>query len=197
MDKQTWKSDAAYHQFMNQFIYDIVGMDFDTEQQEDEYFRNTIKSYRDKGGIYILGLVEDAQRIKQDNREYIRQKKEAEHMQQFPYRRKQRSHELARQQRLLVEAAEARYPTPPNIIVASNKCNEHDILSIILADKYCINDVDRSGNTALHLAASRNDLSIVKMLLFYGANTSIANNAGKLAADMAGWCDVIQCIRNV
>ncbi len=62
-----------------------------------------------------------------------------------------------------------------------------------------INEKDAEGNTLLHIAAKKGYTSAVTQLLAIGVNTTIVNNAGKTASDIArdnGYnqtADIIDC----
>jgi ankyrin repeat protein len=176
----------------NEYIDGLVGAEFENEQQENEFFRNLIERYH--GNTHFLELLKRVQRMRQKNRAQLKQKNEAAHIEHLRRMQEMERKQNAHTQRILDKAVEA---LSPPIIVASNKGDDSDIRTIILANMSCIDDVDKRGNTALHLAASRNALSTVKMLLLYGANTHIKNKEGKLAVDVSGWSELTECILNV
>ena len=62
--------------------------------------------------------------------------------------------------------------------------NMHAILYLIDELGSNINAQDKSGDTSLHLAASRGFTEVVEVLLERGAYTTIANSAGKLAQEL-------------
>jgi hypothetical protein len=59
------------------------------------------------------------------------------------------------------------------------------LASTEVAPRVNINCVDRLGNTALHTAAYRDNRAVAIFLLENGIDTTIRNNYGKLASDMA------------
>ena len=56
--------------------------------------------------------------------------------------------------------------------------NDIESLAALLATEAQINDEDRNGWTALHIAASRGNDSIVSLLLNHGANINLKNSIG-------------------
>ena len=67
--------------------------------------------------------------------------------------------------------------------------------SYLLRDHLCyiksdINDPSHTGNTALHIASYLGDCSIVESILKMGATTTVENNNGKTAHDLARSEDV-------
>ena len=73
-----------------------------------------------------------------------------------------------------------------------NAVKTHDINKLIFLIESNRQDISKLinsqstklKNTPLHIAASSNDLLIIKLLLFYNANTKISNKDGKLAKDL-------------
>jgi hypothetical protein len=53
---------------------------------------------------------------------------------------------------------------------------------------------NNEGNTALHICAKGNMLSMVKDLMSFGANPNIKNMSGDLAENLTGFSAVKECI---
>lgn len=77
-----------------------------------------------------------------------------------------------------------------NITSDSLKDQCKDFATYLLRDHLCyiksdINEPNNKGNTALHIAAYLGDSAIVESILKIGAETTIENNNGKTAHDLA------------
>ncbi|RDL41016.1 uncharacterized protein BP5553_00995 [Venustampulla echinocandica] len=76
------------------------------------------------------------------------------------------------------------------------QCAELPVIEYILSDgagTIDINERDKDGNTALHLAASQGRAQVVRLLLDQpGANDSIPNYQGRLPLDLARTPDIFQ-----
>lgn len=65
----------------------------------------------------------------------------------------------------------------------------------IAAEPTQVNDVDELGRTALHLAAARGDVAIVRILLEAGADASAKNAAGRKAIEVAQGEEVMNLLK--
>lgn len=68
--------------------------------------------------------------------------------------------------------------------------NQGEFIKFLIEKQIDVNKVYKNGWTALMMAAQRNDAQIVRLLLDNGANKSIKNNEGKVAAFYATSKDV-------
>lgn len=80
-------------------------------------------------------------------------------------------------------------------IMLAAMANSTDVLKLLLEyykeiKLFALNETDKDGNTALHLAAQHGNYNAVPLLLEDGADPSIKNYAGKTAAQMVDPLDV-------
>lgn len=77
---------------------------------------------------------------------------------------------------------------------AIHLCTNPLMMQALLEHHADVNAQDDQGNTALHLAALRNDLRMVQLLIEYGANGAISNHQGKRPAQLSSHEDIIWLI---
>ena len=65
------------------------------------------------------------------------------------------------------------------------RLGEHDILSLLLKGKACVNLTNELGHTSLHTAAHMVDSQAAQMLLAAKADVSLADEEGTTAAQIA------------
>lgn len=68
---------------------------------------------------------------------------------------------------------------------AAAKGEEQKVILLLNKDKNIIDKKDANGNTALIIATEKGNVSLVKILINMGADTTITNNAGQTAEDIA------------
>jgi ankyrin repeat protein len=61
----------------------------------------------------------------------------------------------------------------------------HEIMRLLIDSNVCVDAQQQGGWTALHAAASHEDLRAIELLLVKGANARLANDEGKTPLDMA------------
>lgn len=86
-----------------------------------------------------------------------------------------------------------------NTITIAIKSGHSDILQDIFFQNEAFNQQDRLGNTPLHYAIELKDKYAILILAFYGADTSIKNNKGQTALDLANEAndeDILECLNN-
>ncbi|KAI1049595.1 hypothetical protein LB505_008073 [Fusarium chuoi] len=78
-----------------------------------------------------------------------------------------------------------------NVLASAEETVDQQILSLLLAHGAKINDVDRAGNTALHIAARRLDNhGAIALLITQGADTAIRNSKNETPVHIAASGDV-------
>jgi ankyrin repeat protein len=66
-------------------------------------------------------------------------------------------------------------------------------LQSLLPELLCLDDVDLLGHTALHLATSKNDAKAIALLLNWGADSELKENAGKTPLHISATQDYDTC----
>ena len=81
------------------------------------------------------------------------------------------------------------------LIISVKHTNSYRLIHLLLSFNANPNIQDREGNTALHICAKGNKLSMVEDLMSFGANLDIKNTKGNLAENLTKFSAVKECIR--
>ena len=76
-------------------------------------------------------------------------------------------------------------PLGRNLLYLASRNGHISICEYLINKGIKVNDIQKTGSTALHGAAYYGQTNVVKLLLNYGAKTNIKNNFGHLAIDEA------------
>lgn len=76
-------------------------------------------------------------------------------------------------------------PLKRNLLCIAARNGHATICEYLINKGVPVNEIQHTGNTALHYAANYGQLEVVKLLLNYGANTNIKNYFGHLPKDEA------------